>query len=66
MGFKKKEETDKSKQKGHIKDAGCGWADIRWKLDVEAIVKGLCKERVALGVGNLGLMGTIQRFQVMS
>ena len=68
MGLEKKEATNKDKQKGHIKEAGggVGWADLRWKLDVEAIIKGLCKGKEALGLGNIGLMGTTQQFQVMS
>ena len=49
MGLEEKEVINKSKQKGHIKEAGGGvrWADPRWKLDVEAIIKGICKRRVA-------------------
>lgn len=38
----------------------------RWKLDVEGIVKGLGRERVALGVGSVGLLRTTQKFQVLS
>lgn len=57
---------NKSKQKGHIKEVVVGEVGrSKMKVDVEAIIKGICKRRVAR-CGNLGLMGTTQQFQVMS